>query len=251
MIRGIIFDLGGTLMHFDGTWEEIDKVSTANLVAFLGANGVTVPEDFRARFLEHRKWHWNRAEQTGFEARVEDALRDTLVELGHASLDGWLPRAVEAYFAPNESHWFLFPDTHATLDILRARGLRIGLISNADDEGLVFRQVQRLDLEKYLDPVVCSASDPRWRKPDPRIFHLISDAWGIAPHEIVMVGDSPRYDIIGGHRAGMRAILTERGTNMPWQKIPDELANDPEWQADAVVGALAEIPNVLDRWRVQ
>ena len=248
MIRGIIFDLGGTLMFFDGTWEEIDKISTANLITFLGEHGMTVPDNFHTRFIEHRMWHWNRAEQTGIEARVEDALRDTLIELGHVSLDGLLPRAVEAYFAPNESHWHAFSDAHTTLDLLIARGLRIGLISNADDEGMVLRQVKRLGMEKYLSPILSSAAEPRWRKPDPRIFHRVADAWGLAPNEIVMVGDSPRYDIIGAHRAGMRAILTERGTRLPWQKIPDEFANDPEWQADAVVTALAEIPGVLPSW---
>jgi len=87
----------------------------------------------------------------------------------------------------------------------------------------------------------------RIRKPDPRALQLIADAWQIPPREIVMVGDSPPYDILGAHRAGMRAILTERGDGSWWQKIPDDRANDPALHADAVVRALAEIPSVIEK----
>ncbi len=54
MIKGIIFDLGGTLMYFEGQWEEVDKQSTAALVAFLNDSGIQVGDDFHARFLEQR-----------------------------------------------------------------------------------------------------------------------------------------------------------------------------------------------------
>lgn len=249
MIRGIIFDLGGTLVYFEGKREEVDKLSTVNLVAFLNARGITTPDDFHARFLDQRKRHWKSAEETGVEARVQDVLRDTLVELGLVSLDGTLPRAVEAYFELGEQHWHPYPDALDTLRVLCARGVRVGLISNADDDGIVHRAVKRLDFAPYLNPVLSSAADPRWRKPDPRIFHLIANAWRLPANEIAMVGDSPRYDILGAHRAEMCGILIDRGDNAPWQKIPDELANDPAIRADATGRALAEIPGVIEKRR--
>jgi putative hydrolase of the HAD superfamily len=250
MLKGLIFDLGGTLMHFDGKFEEVDRLANEHLVAFLRAHNLATPDDFHARLIEHRKRHWRAAEDTGVEARVGEAIRDTLAEIGHRSLDGLMPRIIQAYFVQHEAHWLAYPDSVETLRVLHARGLRLGVISNADDEHLVYRATERLGFAPFVNPVLSSAADPRWRKPDARIFHLISDAWQIAPNEIAMVGDSPRYDIIGAHNAGMRGILINRADGAPWQKIPDEFANDPLWRADAIVHAVAEIPAVVDRWMI-
>ena len=253
MIRGIIFDLGSTLMYFEGKWEDVDKESTASLIAFLKSNGVPVDDSFPALFLEQRKRGWKLAEETDIEHTVEEALSGALTRghcvtrLGQFSLDGLLPRAVEAYSALGETCWRAYPDAMETLRALQSRGLRVGLISNADDDGIVHRMVAQHGLEPYLSPILSSAAEPRWRKPDPRIFRLVSAAWHLPPAEIAMVGDAARYDVLGAHRAGMRGILIDRGDNAPWQKVPDELASDPAVKPDATVRSLAEIPGVIER----
>ncbi len=249
MIRGIIFDLGSTLMYFDGKWEEIDARGRAAVAAFLTTNGIRVPDDFAARFVEQRKIGWKLAEETLIERTVADALHQTLTQIGLASPDGLVPRSIEKYFLEGETfNWRAYPDALESLQALRARGLRAGVISNADDVGIVHRACARLGFAPYLDPIRSSAEEPRWRKPDPRIFHLVADAWRIAPREIAMVGDATRYDIVGAHRAGMRAILIDRGDNAAWQKIPEDKVNEPEWKADAVVKALVEVKEVIGKW---
>ena len=58
---------------------------------------------------------------------------------------------------------------------------------------------------------------------------------------LAMVGDASRYDILAAHRAGMRAILVDRGDNAPWQTIPDELKNDPHiWPEGTYKGKRVE-----------
>jgi len=247
MIRGIIFDLGWTLMTYNGDWRQVSEVAYQNVVEFLNANGIRVGEDFPAQFHAARERGWKRAEETGVEQTVEDALREVLGNLGYHSLDGIAPRAVEIYFAEHEKRWVAYPDALATLQELARRGLRLGLISNADDVGLVHRQVQKLGFAPYLSPVLSSAQEPRWRKPDPRIFHLVSAAWQMTPSEIVMVGDAPMYDVLGAHRAGMKAIWIERDEGGSWQKIPDDRMNDPMVHAEAVVKTLVEIPKVIEK----
>jgi 2-haloalkanoic acid dehalogenase type II len=248
MIRGVIFDLGSTLMYFQDKWEEFDQAATESLAEFLNEHGIAVGQDFSALFHEQRKIGWKLAEETEIEHTVEQALRNTLTQMGSFSLDGLLPRAVEVYWARGEQQWRAYPDAIATLQALRARGLRIGLISNADDDGLVQRAVKRLGFAPYLSPVVSSAMEPYWRKPDARIFYRVSDAWHLPPREIAMVGDAVRYDVVGAHRAGMRSILIDRGDNAPWQNIPDALVGDPTAQADATVRSLTEISAVVEKW---
>ena len=247
MIRGVIFDLGSTLMYLDGKWEDLDKQSTASLVAFLKSSDIPIDDTFPALFQEQRKRGWKLAEETNSEHTVEEALRRALEQMGHFSLDGLLPRAVQAYFALGEKQWHAYPDAIATLQTLQARGLHLGLISNADDDGLVQRAVKRLGFAAYLSPALSSAAEPRWRKPDPRIFYLVSEAWQLSPAEIAMVGDAPRYDILGAHRAGMHGILIDHGDNSPWQQIPEELADDPAVRADETVHTLAELPDAIEK----
>lgn len=252
MIRGVIFDLGSTLMYFDGKWEDADNLSNANLIEFLKSRDVAVGENFQEQFLLDRRRHWQSAEDHGIEARVEEALRDTLFQMGislqagsRLSTDDLLPRAVETYFAEFEKRWRAYPDAVDTLRELCARGMRVGLISNADDVGLVQRECASLGFAPFLDPIISSAGEPRWRKPDPRIFHLVADTWQLAPNEIAMVGDAAAYDVLGARRAGMRGILIDRGDNAPWQKIPDDLKDNPHIQPDATIRALAEIPILI------
>ena len=246
MIKGIIFDLGWTLMHYDGDWKEVNPRTARAVAVFLGTHGVALGDDFPAAFQAAREARWKRADETGIEQTTEDALRDALAQFGYtASLDGLLPRAVRVFFEEHERRWHAYPDALATLQELTRRGLRVGLFSNSDDDGLVQNCVAQFGFAPYLKPALSSAMPHRLRKPDPRAFHLISDAWHIAPSEIVMVGDAPQYDILGAHRAGMRAILIDHAENFWWQKIPDDRANDPALRADATVKTLEEIPQII------
>ena len=248
MIQGVIFDLGWTLMTYQGDWNIVNERTYKQTGEFLKQKGLPVPDNFAALFHAARERCWKRADETGVEQTVEDALRNMYTDLGITSLDGLASQAVRVFFAEHEQHWVPYPDSLTTVQELARRGLRIGLISNADDVELVHRQIDRHGFRPYVSPVLSSAAEPRWRKPDPRIFHLVSDAWKISPSEIVMVGDAPMYDVLGAHRAGMKAIWLNRGEGHGWQKIPDALANDPTVRADAIVHSLLEIPNVISNW---
>jgi putative hydrolase of the HAD superfamily len=104
-----------------------------------------------------------------------------------------------------ELHWRLFPDALDALEKIRASGLHLAMLSNASDEDNVRRMLAAHGLESYFDPVVISAAIGI-RKPDPRAFRPVLDAWGIPAPELVMVGDTLEADILGAKRIGMRAI---------------------------------------------
>ena len=246
MIQGVLFDLGWTLMYADVNGDGTAQAHAA-LGAYLRANGFAANDDFSRAFQAARERGWKLADETGVEQPGALALAETFTQFGWACPDGLLARANDAFFGALGDKWHAYPDALATLRELARRGWRAGIISNADDNGLVHRQVQRMGFAPFVNPVLSSAAEPRWRKPDPRLFHLVSDAWQIAPREIVYVGDSPRYDTLGAHRAGMRAILLERGDGGWWQKVPAELATDPQIQPDATVKTLAEIPGVIEK----
>ena len=248
MIRGVIFDLGWTLMYYNDNTQETNPLAAKVLADFLRAQHLNVGDDFPSVFQAAREARWKRADETCIEQLIDDALRDTLAHYGYTeSPDGLVPRAVRVFYAEHEPRWLAYPDALDTLRALAARGLRLGLYSNADDDGLVRYCVEHLGFAPYLDPVLSSAMPHRIRKPDPRALMMIATAWQLPPREIVMVGDSPQYDVLGAHRAGMRAIHIAREDAGWWQKIPAEHASDPAYHADAVVKSLNEIVNVLEK----
>ncbi len=247
MIQGVIFDLGSTLMYWEGNGKDIDAQSNAVLMEFLKANGITVGEDFLPLFRAEREKGWKDSEETLLEHTVENALSRALVQLGHSPLDGLLTRAVEQFFAPGEAYQRAYPGALETLKALKQRGLQVGLISNADDDALVQRAVVRLGFAPYLDPITSSAG-LSWRKPDPSIFQYVADRWHLPPGEIAMVGDAPVYDILGAHRAGMRGVLIDRGEGHPWQTIPEQYAHDPAIRPDATIRHLQEILSVIQEF---
>lgn len=234
-------------MYYNGNSQETNPRAAKTLADFLRANHLNVGEDFPEIFQAARAARWQRADETCVEQLIDDALRDALAHYGYtASFDGVVSRAVRVFYAQHEPRWLAYPDALDTLRVLAARGLRLGLYSNADDDGLVRHCVERLGFAPYLDPVLSSAMPHRIRKPDPRALMMIAAAWQLPPSAIVMVGDSPQYDVLGAHRAGMRAIHIARDDGGWWQKIPAERADDPAYHADAVVKSLGEIVHVIE-----
>ncbi len=244
MIRGVIFDLGNTLLYLERDPNLLEVDQNRALVEFLRENEIPVGADFPALLRAARADGWRVAEQTAIEHTVEEALTTVLAQLGHASLDGLVPRAVSAFFVVGEVYWRLYPGAIETCQALQSRDVRIGLISNADDDGIVQRAVIRTGLAAYTDPILSSAR-MKWRKPNPEIFRYVANLWDLPPEEIAMVGDAPRYDIVGAHNAGMRGVLIDRHEGHSWQQIPAELADDPAILPDATVETLLEIPDVI------
>ena len=105
-------------------------------------------------------------------------------------------------------HFSLYDDVAATLQVLRTRGLRLGLISNTHRCLASFQAHFELD---HLISVAVSSSDHGFMKPHPSIFRAALELMGVAPADAVMVGDSLPHDVFGARQAGMHSVLLARG----------------------------------------
>lgn len=81
---------------------------------------------------------------------------------------------------------------------------------------------------------VC-ARDSGVAKPDPRIFVLAAERLGVAPEEILHVGDDPVLDVVGARDAGLRTAWINR-SRAPW---PEALGTPPDLDL-ADMAALAD-----------
>jgi putative hydrolase of the HAD superfamily len=117
--------------------------------------------------------------------------------------------------------------TREALDRLRAGGLRLGVVSNAD--GRVEEALVAAGLRDCFDVVLDSAL-VGVEKPDPAIFRAALDALGVAPAEALYVGDLYDVDVVGARAVGMEAVLL----------VPDAAVPGPDCRRFASLAALAD-----------
>jgi putative hydrolase of the HAD superfamily len=135
-------------------------------------------------------------------------LIERLCELLEAATPGPFAAAELYHRFADASSWEVYPDVVPALEVLRARGLRLAVVSNFDERlpGIL----DGLGLAARLDAVVVSSA-LGWAKPHPAIFRHALERLGVAPARALHVGDRPLEDVEGAQAAGMRALLLRRG----------------------------------------
>jgi putative hydrolase of the HAD superfamily len=95
-----------------------------------------------------------------------------------------------------------YPHVRETLDAFKSAGLSLGLLSDFPAE----QKLEYLGLDGCWDTVICSEHTNRL-KPDPAPFRELALRMGLPPEQILYVGNSVSYDIIGAKQQGMKAAL--------------------------------------------
>jgi putative hydrolase of the HAD superfamily len=173
-----------------------------------------------ARAIERAEGMAKRAQEDGalldFSWRGDDApgargwgrtLGTTLTFAGAPRAD--VPRILEGIWREHVVHnlYSLVPAGLVTaLDRLRARGVHVAVVSNS--EGMLEPLFEKLGVRGALDAVIDSAI-VGVEKPDPRIFHLALDRFGVPAERALHLGDNFMTDIQGGRAAGMRVALVD------------------------------------------
>ncbi|MFJ8676127.1 HAD family hydrolase [Streptomyces sp. NPDC093589] len=196
-IKGVLFDFSGTLLRIEsaGSWLRASLAATGTAMsaaetdrtaaALEGAGalpGGSTPDRIPAQLADL----WAN--------RDRDSARHRALYTGLARQVP-LP-AAELYEALYERHkmpeaWHPYPDASEVLAELHRRGIRLGVVSNI---GWDLRPVLHAHgLDRHLDGCVLSC-EHGIQKPDPRLFALACDGLGLAPTEVLMVGDDRTAD---------------------------------------------------------
>ena len=117
------------------------------------------------------------------------------------------------------------PQIFEMLGAVRARGLKVGIISNAlPEEVLAWRFCP---LQDHVDPVVFSCSVGAM-KPDREIFELACSQMCVQPSEVYFVGDGGYDELQGAASVGMKVIQAAwyQDRDVPWScTVPLERAD--------------------------
>ena len=224
MLEAVLFDWGDTLMEFAYDPELVAAGQRAGLQA-IGAErlseGDAVTEHFRDRY-EPLFWAPGTIEEIEYPGLVRQLLADFDITVDEEQLG----RFLEAEHAAWEPARRLARDTHALLESLRERGLKLALVSNAFDPGwLLHRDLEQMGIAERLDFAVFS-SEVGKRKPHPTIFERALDALGVEPGRALFVGDRLYEDVRGSGELGMTTVqaLWFRADEHPDGREPDHRA---------------------------
>jgi 2-haloalkanoic acid dehalogenase type II len=141
-----------------------------------------------------------------------------------------------------------YTDAYETIERLAARGLLIGLMSNADEDFLQ----GAVSHNRLRFSVIQSSESLRIYKPHRAAFIALCTRLGCEPGEVLYVGDSSPTDVLGALHAGLRAAWVHRAeaqvaqeAKAPEQPPSDDAPKEEPPKPDLEVASLLEIAEVL------
>ena len=132
------------------------------------------------------------------------ALRRAVIAaaLAEAREDLALTEPAYQVFFTHRNQVTLYDDALAALQFLSAR-FPVIAVSNGNAD------VHRIGLGEHFHAAI-GAHTAGVPKPDGRIFEAAAAAAGVAPHEMLHVGDDRELDVLGALRAGMQTVWLNR-----------------------------------------
>lgn len=233
MIKGVIFDVGGTLIWRNGK-------------RYLKANAWTA-----SNYLRSLGYKFNYKE---FSDRLESLQKDSpkagknLRQINttkeHISLlckeydipldDKLLNDITKAFVMPEVAGAVALPDIKKVVNSLKGK-VKLAILSNTRSHILIVEILKQLSLDGF--DIIATSAKAGYRKPSPNFFRAVTDNWDFKPQEIVMIGDLPHKDVVGAKEMGLKSI---------WINIDSDSQDD--LGADGVAKKPLEILDILSSW---
>lgn len=226
MIRGFIFDYGGTLDTGGQHWGKVIWHAYEHLQ-------VPVSEtDFRDAYVHaERTLGKNPIIQPDF---TFYKTLETKIRLQLEYLQASYITPLTSYILPLTSYLYeaTVAETSKSREVLLSLKKQYPMVLVSNFYGNIATVLKEFKLDGIFDTIIESAV-VGVRKPDPQIFTLGVEALGMQPDEVVVVGDSMDKDIIPASKAGCHTV---------WFK-GEGWTNDPvdETNAERVITALKQL----------
>lgn len=216
-IRAVTFDAYGTLLRNEALVEVPRRI--------VADHGLSVPVEDVWRLWSDRYFEATQVPPfRTLRALQADILAAVLETLG---VDAGAAPYVDLFFEVT-ARAEPYPETMAVLGALGA--VPAAIVSNADHEHVAAWPVA------FPVRFVLVSEAARSYKPDPALFREAADRLGLAPHEVLHVGDSLVDDVVGARAAGLRVAWVNREGRA---RRPDLPAPDFE------IPDLAKLPALL------
>jgi putative hydrolase of the HAD superfamily len=211
-IKGIFFDLGGTLFSYNG------RRGGGGIRYVLETLGLDAsPEEVGRAWQAANQQvgeHYGKQRYFLHKDLFRDTLTQFLAEFDHQPANDLLE---EFHVRQRDAMLENLPirdECHDALVALKDRGLYLSIVSNIDDDYL-YPLVEKHGLDNLLDHCT-SSEEARSCKPDTEIFHYSLNKSGLEREHVLFVGDSLHHDVAGADAVGMRSVrIVEEGVVTP------------------------------------
>jgi putative hydrolase of the HAD superfamily len=203
MIRAIVFDAVGTLIHC--------KPSVGGIYAEFGQrygsrqDEAAIKSRFALAFAKQDQLDAEAGQRTS-EKRERQRWRDIVAEVLDDVNDSeaCFRELYDAFASPR--YWHCASETQPILATLQQRGFSLVLASNFDQRlrGL-FGELKELQAINHL----VISSEIGWRKPGGEFFRHVGEDLAMRPDEMLYVGDDRVNDYDGATQAGLPAKLLD------------------------------------------
>ncbi|MCT8159589.1 HAD family hydrolase [Pseudoruegeria sp. SHC-113] len=225
-IRAVLFDKDGTLFDFHATWSawahDFLQALSGGEPALAARLGNAIGYDTELRIFKPGS-----PVIAGTPGEIADAMLPHLPGQGAAALIEQMNRAAA------EAPMVEAAPLAELLSELRKAGFRLGVATN-DAEAPARAHLEATGILPAFD-FIAGFDSGHGAKPDPGMLLAFARATGLAPDQVVMVGDS-RHDLLAGRAAGMATVGVLTGLAGPEELVP--LAN-------AVLPDISHLPGWL------
>jgi 2-haloacid dehalogenase len=195
MIKAAVFDAYGTLLDVHAAMKRYAHR--------LGPGWQSISAEWRIKQIEYT---WVRslagpAQHRDFWTLTQEALG--FVAERHGISDAALLSDVLAAYRQLDA----YPEASAVLTRLRERGVARAILSNGEP-GMLADAVHSAGIENLLDDVL-SVESVGVYKPDPRVYRLVTDRFGVAPGDVGFVSSNP-WDAFGALSFGFQVYWVNR-----------------------------------------
>ncbi len=226
--RAMLIDMDDTILSAYGRPDIAWNSVTAE---FAGELAPLSPQQVAAAIVESARKFWAAAEAE-WRLKLAEARHEVvrggfsaLAAVGQTALPVDLAiRLADRFTAYREEQMFVFPGAHDTIDALKARGVKLALVTNGAAE-IQRAKVERFALTHRFDHIQIEG-EHGFGKPDERAYLHAMRALGVTAPETWMIGDNLEWEIEVPQRLGIYAIwIDAHGEGLPAESTvkPDRI----------------------------
>ena len=215
-IKGVIFDLDGTLVDSMWMWKTID-------IEYLGKRGLDCPEDLQKK-IEGMSFS-----ETAVYFKERFHLPDSLDEIKAE----WTRMSLDKY----EHQVPLQPGAGRFLQFLKDHNIPMG-IATSNGQAMVDGVLDALKIRPFFDSVA-TACEVKAGKPAPDIYLYVAGKLGVKPEDCLAFEDVPA-GIQAGKAAGMRVIAMADEFSRAMEEEKRRLADFWADDFDQVIGGILQ-----------
>ncbi|GAB6189876.1 YjjG family noncanonical pyrimidine nucleotidase [Marinitoga arctica] len=196
MIKGVIFDLYGTLINANHLFLPIAKIISRETNYSVDILEKKIRDTYNKYFKDYHLKPF-KPEREYYKLLFKELKTQLNIK---NTIDYYIETMYKTFIE-------LKPyDDVDYLNNLKEKGLKIAILSNADDNFVI------PSLKKNYFPfdILITSHSTKLYKPDPKIFNYTLNKMQLNKNDVIFIGDNYNVDILGGNNYGIKSILIKR-----------------------------------------